>query len=192
MSPDGLTTVVMIAACGVDGALGRDGDLPWSCPADMRHFKELTMGAVCVMGRRTADSLPYALPGRTCVVLTSDTSWSRDGFIAIHGGLEALWAWCAAWQHDTVWCIGGGVLYRAMMPYTDVLHLTRLDIAVPDADTHFPLDMIDAWTGVVARPSDDPRVCFHTYTPQRVASGYQRTRPCTVMDLDVPVAIWIP
>ncbi|MDQ4087863.1 MAG: dihydrofolate reductase, partial [Pseudomonadota bacterium] len=71
--------IVIVAASADNGVIGKDGRLPWHIPADLRHFKAVTMGAPMIMGRKTFESLPGLLPGRDHIVMTRDRSWSADG-----------------------------------------------------------------------------------------------------------------
>ena len=84
---DGLFLVYARAANGVIGA---DGGLPWRLPADLRHFKALTMGKAMVMGRKTFDGFPAPLPGRRHIVLTRDADWSAHGAEPVHSLVEAV------------------------------------------------------------------------------------------------------
>jgi dihydrofolate reductase len=86
-SPSSITIVV---ARAINGTIGKDGVLPWHLPGDLRHFKQVTMGSVMVMGRKTFESLPGVLPGRRHIVVTRDKSWIREGVEVAHSKDEAL------------------------------------------------------------------------------------------------------
>jgi dihydrofolate reductase len=154
--------VVLIAACGHEGAIGAGGKLPWHYLCDMKRFKALTLGKVCLMGRKTADSLPKALPGRVCVVLTSDMNWEREGFIPVHSYDEAIDAIADAGCEE-LWVIGGQSLYERFLPVADVVYLTVIDEYVPDADAWFPVDQMEQFDQVRIWPSEDARVNFWTF-----------------------------
>jgi dihydrofolate reductase len=83
-------TVTLVVARATNGAIGRNGDLPWRISADLKRFKALTMGSAMIMGRRTFDSLPKVLPGRRHIVLTRDRNWSAPGVEVAHSVDEAL------------------------------------------------------------------------------------------------------
>ena len=87
MAPPLITIVV---ARAINGVIGRDNDLPWHIPGDLKRFKALTMGSAMVMGRKTFDSLPGILPGRRHIVLTRDADWSADGAEVAHDVDQAL------------------------------------------------------------------------------------------------------
>lgn len=128
-----LAAIVVVAE---DNAIGKNGDLLCHLPADLKHFKNITMGHTIIMGRRTWESLPKgALPGRKNVVITRNADFTAPGAEVYHSLEEAL---SATEQDGDRFIIGGGMLYREAFPLTDVLHLTLLHATFPDADTHFP------------------------------------------------------
>ena len=116
----------MIVACDRNGAIGKDGDLPWRQSTDLKHFKQVTMGSNLIMGRKTWDSLPGMLPGRTHDVLSR-------GEVE---GVEVI-TFEQALQMDG-WIIGGGEIYKLFLEHVSELHRTIIDARVSDADTHFP------------------------------------------------------
>ena len=128
-----------IVAIDENGAIGRQGDLLCHLPADMRHFKEVTMGNSIIMGRKTFESFPRRpLPGRQNIVITRDPKWAYPGVTVAHNLDEAI----AAAQTDTVFIIGGAQIYELAMPRVEVLHLTRIHARWASADVFFPkLDM---------------------------------------------------
>ena len=116
----------MIVACDRNGAIGKDGDLPWKQSTDLQHFKQVTMGSNLIMGRKTWDSLPGMLPGRTHYVLSRGEVEGVE-VIALDKALEM-----------EGWVIGGGEIYELFLPHVEELHRTIIDARVSDADTHFP------------------------------------------------------
>ena len=116
----------MIVACDRNGAIGKDGDLPWKQPTDLQHFKQVTMGSNLIMGRKTWDSLPGMLPGRTHYVLSRGEVEGVE-VVALDRALEM-----------EGWVIGGGEIYELFLPHVEELHRTIIDARVFDADTHFP------------------------------------------------------
>ena len=128
-----------IVAIDENGAIGRQGELLCHLPADMRHFKEVTMGNSIIMGRKTFESFPRRpLPGRQNIVITRDPKWAYPGVTVTHNLDEAI----AAAPTDTVFIIGGAQIYELAMPRVEVLHLTRIHARWASADVFFPkLDM---------------------------------------------------
>lgn len=129
--------LVLIAAMDRHRAIGRGNALPWHLPADLRRFKALTLGKPLLMGRRTAESLGRALPGRRNLVLTRSGRVPFPGMEAV-ASLEAA-VEAARQDAATELCvIGGAQVYALALSQASVLHLTRVDTVVADADAYFP------------------------------------------------------
>jgi dihydrofolate reductase len=126
--------VVLVAAVARNGVIGRDGDLPWRIPEDLKHFKALTLGGPLVMGRKTYASTGRPLPGRRTIVVTRQADWSADG---VETALSLEKALALAGDVGQVFIVGGAEIYRQAMPFTDVVELTEVD-QHPDGDTHLP------------------------------------------------------
>jgi dihydrofolate reductase len=142
-------TVVLIAAVGRNRVIGRDNDLPWRIPADLRHFKALTLGHTLVMGRRTYDSIGRPLPGRRTVVVTRQPDWATPGVEVAHSLEAAL----KVADGNEIYVAGGGEIYRQALPYADRLELTEVDQS-PAGDVTFPaFDRAD-WTETARTPHD--------------------------------------
>jgi dihydrofolate reductase len=117
----------MIWAQSRNRVIGAGGSIPWHLPEDLAHFRRTTLGSVCVMGRRTWDSLPPAfkpLPGRDCVVLTSSAE-------PIEGARTAADVTEVLSSYDDFWVIGGAAVYAAFLPHAAEIELTEVDIDVP-------------------------------------------------------------
>lgn len=131
-----MTGVEIIVAVGRDGAIGRRGDLAFHISADLRRFKELTMGYPIIMGRKTFESLPKgALPGRRNIVISSNPLYEAPGAEVYHSLEDAI---SACGMAEKVFIIGGGQIYAQAMPLASRLHLTRIYADTPEADTFFP------------------------------------------------------
>jgi len=145
--------VTIVAAVARNGVIGVDGGLPWHLPDDLRRFKELTLGHVLVMGRKTYESIGRPLPGRTTVVVTRTPDWQAGSSeVLVAGSLPAALARAAAID-DEVFVVGGGAVYAEALPYTDRLELTHLD-AAPEGDTRFPDVDWSAWREVAREEGD--------------------------------------
>jgi dihydrofolate reductase len=138
-------TIILIAAVGANGVIGRDNDLPWRIREDLQHFKQLTLGHTLVMGRKTYDSIGRPLPGRRTVVVTRQPDWEVDGVEVVHTVEEALK------QEGEIYVAGGGEIYRQAFPYADRLELTEVDQS-PDGDVTFPTFDRSAWTETARTP----------------------------------------
>lgn len=126
----------LIAALDRNSGIGRDNAMPWHLPDDFKHFKALTLGKPILMGRKTAESLGRALPGRTNLVLTRSGQVPFDGMRAV-ASLAQAQAIAAEAGADELCVIGGGEIYRMLIGQATDLHLTWVDAEVA-ADTHFP------------------------------------------------------
>lgn len=140
-----MKTIKAIVAVDENGAIGRQGDLLCHLPADMRHFKEMTMGHSIVMGRKTFESFPRRpLPGRQNLVITRSTGWQYPGVTVAHSLEQAI----AMAETDTVFIIGGAQIYEQALPVVDVLHLTLIHARWASADVYFPALDPNQWQEV--------------------------------------------
>ena len=138
-----LSAIVVIAE---NSAIGKNNDLLCHLPADLKHFKELTMGHTIIMGRRTFESLPKgALPGRENIVVTRNADYQAAGAVVCHSVDEALQK---ASMPGERFILGGAQLYAATIDKVDMLHLTELHASFADADTFFPQINRDEWQEV--------------------------------------------
>lgn len=128
----------MIVAVDRNWAIGYKNELLVSIPSDMKFFRETTTGKVVVMGRKTLESFPNGLPlkNRTNIVLTRDPDFQVKDAIVVHSVEECLDV-LKNYHSEEVYVIGGESVYRAMMPYCDLAHVTWIDHAY-EADTYFP------------------------------------------------------
>ena len=129
--------VVLVVAVAENGIIGHQGQMPWGrMPADLRHFKQLTLGHPVVMGRKTFDSIGKALPGRANIVVTRQLGWAAPGCEAAASVLSAL-ARAHEQDPETVCVIGGGEIYREALPAVDVVYLTEIHHTF-EGDASFP------------------------------------------------------
>jgi len=147
--------IVLIAALDRHNAIGRDNGLPWRLPDDLKRFKALTLGKPVLMGRKTAQSLGRALPGRLNLVLTRSGAVPFEGMVAV-ASIEEAMQQARAQAADELCVIGGGEVYALVLPQADVLHLTHVETSVADADAFFPQFNPDDWNVVAcqAHPAD--------------------------------------
>ncbi len=134
-----------IVAVDENWAIGRQGDLLCHLPADMHHFKQVTMSCSIVMGRKTFESFPRRpLPGRQNIVITRNAGWQYPGVTVVHSVEEAI----AAAETDTVYIIGGAQVYELALPLVEVLHLTVIHARWASADAFFPALDMSEWQEV--------------------------------------------
>ena len=119
----------IIVACDKNRAIGKDGDLPWRQSSDLKRFKQRTLGRPIVMGRKTWESLPGALPGRRNIVISRS---SRDD-VEVLSVEEVM-----ALEDEEICIIGGGEIYALFLPHVSIIELTIIDTEVEGADTWFP------------------------------------------------------
>ena len=128
-------TLSIIVAVASDRAIGRANDLLWHLPADLKRFKELTTGHTILMGRKTFESLPRGpLPNRRNIIISRSlpAPSGAEVYPTIQQALEA----CAS--DEEVFIIGGGEIYRQLLPDTERIYLTRVQASFPDAEVFFP------------------------------------------------------
>ena len=133
-----MSVISLVLAMADNGVIGRNEGLPWRIPEDMRHFKALTIGKPCIMGRRTWDTLPKKpLPDRMNIVITRDRGFRADGATVVHS-FDAALAHTGAVPEICI--IGGAEIYRTALPYAGLIHLTEVHIAA-EGDTRLaPFD----------------------------------------------------
>lgn len=156
--------LVLVAAMARDRGIGRDGGMPWHLPADLKHFKSVTLGHPVLMGRKTFESIGRPLSGRTNVVISRGSPKLPDG-VLLADNLEAAIGHVD--EHERVMVIGGGSIYEQALPLASAMELTFVD-AQPDADTWFPAWSPDEWQlqAMTVRPADDDnpyRLSFCTF-----------------------------
>ncbi|MCA0231789.1 MAG: dihydrofolate reductase [Bacteroidetes bacterium] len=115
----------MIVAVAQNGVIGRDNQLIWHLPNDLKQFKRLTTGHPIIMGRKTFESIGKPLPNRTSIVITRSKEWAYEGVIVVHSMEEAIAA-AQATQTEEAFVIGGAEIYRVAFPLADKLYLTEV------------------------------------------------------------------
>ena len=160
--------IALIVAVAENGVIGVRGQLPWHLPADLRRFKQLTMGHTLVMGRLTYESIGRPLPGRTSIVITGDPTRAYDGCLVAHSWDDAI---RLAPADRDLFVIGGRQVFAAALPSADMLHWTQVHAAV-EGDVFFPpLDWQDWELRLDERHEADER---HAYAYS--FRDYQRRR----------------
>ncbi len=128
--------ISIIVAVGKNRAIGKKNTLLWRISDDLKRFKTLTMGHPIIMGRKTFESIGRALPGRTNIVITRNTTWSAPDCVAVHSLSEAF-EFARTKDSEEIFVIGGGEIYKEALRHADRLYLTLIDDAT-DGDVHFP------------------------------------------------------
>lgn len=149
--------ISLIVAMAENRVIGRDNDLPWRLPDDMRHFVALTRGKPIVMGRKNFESIGRALPNRQNIVMTRDTAWQAEGCTVVHDAKAAL---AAAGDVPEIAIIGGAEIYKAFLPIADRIELTRVRATI-EGDTLFPAFEGPDWS--LKQTTHHPADAEHAY-----------------------------
>jgi len=134
--------LAIIVAAAKNGVIGRNNQLPWHLPQDLKYFKAVTLGKPVIMGRKTYESIGKPLPGRTNIVITRNKDWvAAEGVVVTNSFDQALLEAqkvldSAASDFDEAMVIGGAEIYRAALQFADRVYLTRVD-AEPEGDAFF-------------------------------------------------------
>ncbi|MDR9374880.1 MAG: dihydrofolate reductase [Schleiferiaceae bacterium] len=161
--------LTMIAALAENRVIGKDNQLIWRFPNDLKRFKKLTLGHHVLMGRKTFESVNRPLPGRTNVVITQQKDYQAPGCIVVHTLEEAL---RKAENDPQPFVIGGAKIYELALPYTDSMELTYIHHAYK-GDTYFPEWDPQKWqlTAREAHPADEKHPHAFEYRTYQKAKG---------------------
>ena len=135
--------VSIIVAVSDNGVIGKDNQLLWRLPDDLKRFKQLTLGHPMIMGRKTFESIGKPLPGRTSIVVTRNPDFSHDGVITAHS-LESAIEAARQIETDEIFIIGGGELYRQAEAIADRLYITEVHTEM-EGDTYFQIAEPALW-----------------------------------------------
>lgn len=134
--------ITLVVARALNGAIGRDGTIPWHLPEDLKSFQRETLGGALIMGRNTWDSLPFKpLPKRFNIVVSS----RPDAAEVVAPSVAAAVKMASDQGYDRVYGIGGAGIYKEMIPLAHRLLISEVDLEVEDADTFFPDFDRDMW-----------------------------------------------
>lgn len=147
--------IVLIAAIGKNNELGKNNDLIWRLPNDLKFFKEITMGKTVVMGFNTYKSLPKKLVGRTMIVLTSKNINEED--IIIYHDINKL---LSDYKNKEIFIIGGASIYKAFIDKVDTMYLTEIDASDDKADVYFPSFNKSEWNYELLNKNSDNNIKY--------------------------------
>jgi dihydrofolate reductase len=126
--------ISIIAAIGKNGELGKDNDLIWHLPNDLKRFKKVTAGHHVIMGRKTYESLGRPLPNRTNIIITRNTNYTAEGCVIVNSLQEAIEV---SKTDENPYILGGAQIYKQALELANTLDLTLVDAAL-EADAFFP------------------------------------------------------
>ena len=162
----------LIVAVDENWAIGNKNDLLIRIPADHKMFRQETTGKVVVLGRKTLETFPQGLPlkNRTNIILSTNPSYKVKDAVVVHS-VEELLKELEKYNTEDIYIIGGESIYRQMLPYCDVAHVTKIDYAYT-ADAYFPdLDQLPEWE--ITADSEEQTYFDITYHFVK----YERTKP---------------
>lgn len=142
--------ISLVVAMARNRVIGRNNELPWYLPEDLKYFKSVTMGKPIIMGRKTWASIGRPLPGRTNIVVTSRTDWRPEGVLVAHSLADAVQLSQQIAQRDGVeeaMVVGGGEIYRQALPLANRIYLTEVGAEV-EGDAYFPVVDLLSWREV--------------------------------------------
>lgn len=148
--------LTLIVARAANGAIGKDNEIPWHSPEDLKMFQRETTGGAVIMGRRTWDSLPFKpLKNRFNCVVSRDTSLTEH----VVGSVTEAVTLCYAQGYQRLYGMGGESIYRELLPLADRLLVTEVDLTIEGADAFFP-DFAEAdWTEISRRLLEGSPAC---------------------------------
>ena len=129
--------IAMVVAASTNNAIGKNNQLLWHLPNDLKFFKNTTWGFPVIMGRKTFEAVNKPLPGRTNIVITRKTDWRAEGTLNALDLEEAVYK-ASATNARQIFIIGGGEIYEQSMAIADTIYLTRVQVVL-EGDTFFPV-----------------------------------------------------
>jgi len=159
--------ISLVWAMAQNRVIGRNNQLPWYLPEDLKYFKRITLGKPVIMGRKTFDSIGKPLPGRTNIVVTRNRDWSFEG-VRIVDSLEAARELCENLAivdgTEEAMIIGGAEIYRQAMPLADRLYLTEVHADV-EGDATFPEFDRSQWQEIAREDfeASGPNPCNYSF-----------------------------
>ncbi len=159
----------LIVATANNNVIGRNNELPWHLPQDLKYFKSVTLGKPVIMGRKTFESIGKPLPGRTNIVVTRQKNWSFAGVLvaqSVQDAVEIAQQFRNEQDNlaEEVMVIGGAEIYRHSLPIADRVYLTRIAANVKNADAYFPDLPANQWKLVSTIPGDADANIPHVFT----------------------------
>lgn len=154
--------ITLIVARAENGAIGRDGDIPWHLPEDLKVFQRETLGGALIMGRNTWESLPVKPLSKRLNIVVSSNSEAAD---LVAPSVSAAVQMASDAGYDRIYGIGGARIYAEMMPLANRLMISEVALEVPDADTFFPSFEPASWRLINKRllRADGPTCYVHEY-----------------------------
>ena len=135
--------ISLVVAVSENNAIGKNNQLLWHLPNDLKFFKNTTWGGVVIMGRKTFESVNKPLPGRTNIVITKQVNWTSENVIVVNS-IEAAIQKAKDLNFKAIFIIGGGEIYKESMSIADKIYLTKVHTTI-EGDTFFPELQMNQW-----------------------------------------------
>lgn len=135
--------ISLVVAAAENNAIGKNNQLLWHLPNDLKFFKNTTWGGVVIMGRKTFESVNKPLPGRLNIVVTTNKDWKAEGTLVANDLTQAI-ELARKENFKEISIIGGGEIYKQSMPLADIIYLTRVHTSI-EGDTFFPAINTTEW-----------------------------------------------
>lgn len=158
----------LIVATAQDNVIGRNNELPWHLPQDLKYFKAITLGKPIIMGRKTFESIGKPLPGRTNIVVTRQKDWNFSGVLvakSIEDAIDVAQTFRSEQNSTTeeIMVIGGAEIYRHALTIADRVYLTRIDAKIDGADAYFPQLPPSQWKLISELPGESDASLKHKF-----------------------------
>jgi dihydrofolate reductase len=153
----------LLVAASENNVIGKDNQLPWHLPNDLKYFKNLTWGMPILMGRKTFESIGKPLPGRKSIVITRNTEWKYEGVDVVHSIEDAIQK-AESFGVKEIFVIGGAEIFKTSLSKANRIYLTRIHRDF-DGDVYFPEVSGDDWSLTSSRfcEADEKNAFNHTY-----------------------------
>ena len=153
--------ISLIVAMASNRVIGLNNKMPWHLSADLKKFKQITMGSPILMGRKTYESIGKPLPGRTNIIISRNTDYQQAGCLVFNNLETALQS--ASELTNELFVIGGSDLYQTLLPLADKLYLTLINQAF-EGDTYFPEIDLNEWQEIAREDINDDNSTSFSYS----------------------------
>lgn len=155
--------ISFIVAMDENRVIGKNNQLPWHLPEDLKYFKKVTMGHPIIMGRKTFESIGRPLPGRENIIVTRQTSYKQEGCTVLNS-IEELLGYCAQNESEEYFVIGGAEIFKEILSAADRLYITFIHKEF-EGDTFFPSLNMDEWalTSQEKGPENEKNPYFYEF-----------------------------
>jgi len=158
-----LVKIAHIVATTENNVIGLDNQMPWHLPADLKHFKMITLGKPVLMGRKTFESIGRPLPDRMNIIITRNTEYQAEGCEVVHSVPQALMLAAKQENVHEIMMIGGANLYAQTLSFADRVYLTRIHTEL-EGDAFYPLLKVDEWKCVSSKKYKATKKNPHAYS----------------------------